>query len=221
MKRSNFAVGLTYLGAVISLAFLSFQTVFAETKNHQSIQIQNNEKFNVRILTQGLDAPWDMVWGPDNSLWVTERNTSSVLRIDPVSGQKKIAAVLKGVHVGPQHEGLLGLALSPNFMKQGGDNYVYMAYTYIEENREHAKIVRMEYNEKTHALSNEKTVLAGFPAGNDHNGGRLRFGPDDKLYYTIGEQGHNQGANFCKPIQAQRILGKSEIRILQLQYRCA
>lgn len=49
------------------------------------------------------------------------------------------------------------------------------------------------------------------PAGDDHNGGRLRFGPDGKLYYSIGEQGHNQGANVCKPIDAQRIPTKAEL----------
>ena len=197
--------------ALVSFVLLSGQSVLANSSGKKADTIKNIETFNSKVLISGLDAPWDMVWGPDDYLWVTERKSASILRINPVNGKKHIAATLSGVHVGPQHEGILGLALSPNFLKPGGDNYVYTAYTYMDGHTEHAKIVRLEYNEKTRLLSNEQTVLAGFPAGNDHNGGRLRFGPDGKLYYTIGEQGHNQGINFCKAIEAQRIPTPAEL----------
>lgn len=179
-------------------------------KGEQSV-VQTAEPFKAHVLINGLDAPWDMIWGPDGDLWVTERKAASIVRINPQTGEKQVAIKIDGVHVGPQHEGVLGLALSPNFMKPGGDNYVYASYTYMNGNDEHAKIVRFEYDEKTKKLGNEKEILVGFPAGNDHNGGRLRFGPDGKLYYTIGEQGHNQGANFCKKIDAQRIPTEAEL----------
>ncbi|MBT1881913.1 glucose/sorbosone family PQQ-dependent dehydrogenase [Enterobacter mori] len=188
----------------IVLSLLAAAPVYAATaaKTEHAV-VQASEPFSAHVLVSGLDAPWDMIWGPDGYLWVTERKTASVVRIDPNTGEKQVAGTLSGVHVGPQHEGILGLALSPNFMKDGGDKYVYTSYTYMNGNEEHAKIVRLEYDDKTHKLSGEKTVLEGLPAGNDHNGGRLRFGPDGKLYYSIGEQGHNQFANACKPIGAQ------------------
>ncbi|MEA1063956.1 glucose/sorbosone family PQQ-dependent dehydrogenase [Erwinia sp. HR93] len=167
--------------------------------------------FKSSVLTTDLAYPWDMVWGPDNYIWVTERQGKRITRIDPATGKKQVAATLDAVHIGPQHEGLLGLALSPTFMQKEGDNYVYAAYTYMEGEQEHAKIVRLEYSPDTHKLSNETTVLAGFPAGSDHNGGRLRFGPDGKLYYSIGEQGHNQGAHWCEEIQAQRTPTQDEL----------
>ena len=55
------------------------------------------------------------------------------------------------------------------------------------------------------------TLVSGLPAGDDHLGGRLKFGLDQKLYFTIGDQGHNQFANFCLPIEAQRLPVQSEI----------
>jgi glucose/arabinose dehydrogenase len=40
---------------------------------------------SVSVLAVGLDTPWDLVWGPDDHLWVTER-VGRVLRIDPSTG---------------------------------------------------------------------------------------------------------------------------------------
>ncbi len=197
------------LALALSLAPVTFISAQAQQTKVQPVNV--NAPFKSSILTSGLDAPWDMVWGPDNYLWVTERQGKRITRVDPKTGNKQVAITIDAVYVGPQHEGILGLALSPNFMKKGGDRYVYTAYTYMDGNEEHAKIVRLEYDPKTHTLGNETTVLAGFPAGHDHNGGRLRFGPDGKLYYSIGEQGHNQGANFCKPIMAQRTPTQAEL----------
>ena len=96
--------------------------------------------------------------------------------------------------VGPQHEGVLGIALDPDLGKNGSKNNVYIAHTYMDGGREHARIVRFHYDPQTRKIADPKVILSNMPAGDDHNGGRLRFGPDGKLYYSIGEQGHNQGA---------------------------
>ncbi len=46
---------------------------------------------------------------------------------------------------------------------------------------------------------------------NDHNAGRLKFGPDSKLYYTLGEQGANQFGNNCNAIRAQVLPTQEEV----------
>lgn len=215
MSKVKFIINAMTLALGAAGAFGAFADANANANANQAEKatVHANEPFRAHVLISGLDAPWDMVWGPDDYLWVTERKAASIDRINPVTGEKQVAIAFGNkVYVGPQHEGVLGLALSPNFMKQGGDNYVYAAYTYKTGDKEHAKIVRLEYDAKTKTLSNETDILTGFPAGDDHNGGRLRFGPDGKLYYSIGEQGHNQGANYCKPIDAQRIPTEAELK---------
>lgn len=169
------------------------------------------EPFEGVVIAEGLAAPWDMVWGPDNHIWVSEREGSRIISVDPKTGEKKLVGSIPDVKVGPQHEGVLGIALDPDLGKNGSKNNVYIAHTYMDGGREHARIVRFHYDPQTRKIADPKVILSNMPAGDDHNGGRLRFGPDGKLYYSIGEQGHNQGANVCKPIDAQRIPTKAEL----------
>jgi PQQ-dependent dehydrogenase (s-GDH family) len=107
-----------------------------------------------------------------------------------------------------------------------GNNFVYVGYTYIDrslpphEERTptspyrflYTKIVRLTYDRATETLGNPVTLVAGLPAGNDHNAGRLKIGPDRKLYYTIGDLGNDQLGNYCTPIEAQRLPTQAEIQ---------
>ncbi len=72
--------------------------------------------------------------------------------------------------------GLLGLAVSPRYSR---DRLVYAYYTSSEDNR----IVRFRLK------GPERVVLGGLAASGIHNGGRIAFGPDGKLYAGVGDAG--------------------------------
>jgi PQQ-dependent dehydrogenase (s-GDH family) len=117
-----------------------------------------------------------------------------------------------------QHQGLLGMALHPDLLKGDGNNYVYLYYTYDstpddgdDQDAPRARIVRVTYDEAAGTLGEPTELISGIPAGNDHNGGRLKIGPDGMLYATLGEQGANQFGNWCKPIEAQRLPTAEEV----------
>jgi PQQ-dependent dehydrogenase (s-GDH family) len=73
------------------------------------------------------------------------------------------------------------------------------------------KLVRLTYDPATGKLGDETTLIDGLPASTDHNSGRMKVGPDLKLYYTIGDGGNDQLGNWCVPIQAQRLPTADEI----------
>jgi glucose/arabinose dehydrogenase len=154
--------------------------------------IQTAPPFSGKVLATGLEWPWELTWGPDERLWVTERAGKRVSRIDPETGAKKVALTIGDVLVGGQHEGLLGMALHPELLQGSGNDFVYVAYIYDADPapgdaqvERRAKVVRFTYDQEGEALGQASEVIAGIPAGTDHNAGRLKFGPDGMLYYGM------------------------------------
>ena len=171
--------------------------------------------FGSRVLTTGLSNPWAMRWGPDNMIWVTERTSGEVTRVDPTTGAQQLLLTIEDVYTGPQHEGLLGLALHPELLQGTGNDFVYLSYTVnngtAEEPDPSAQIVRYRWDDTVQQLVEPEVVLGGLPAWNDHNAGRVVIGPDMKLYYSIGEQGANFGRNLRRPNLALALPTEEEV----------
>lgn len=145
----------------------------------QSHQPQRTETVAVqpRVLATNLETPWDLAILPDLSALVTLRDESTVVRIQTTGEKPVVVGRIAGVR--PKGEGgLLGLALSPRFTT---DHWVYFYFTTEDDNR----VVRYKYSGG--GLSSPQIILSGIPNSSNHNGGRLRFGPDGMLYITTGD----------------------------------
>ena len=109
-----------------------------------AIKVKVSGGFQIETLMSGLDTPWDMSWGPDAAIWVTERN-GTISRINPVSGQVARAGRIQVIEI--SESGLMGLAFHPNFSAQP---YVYVVHSYASNgslhettgwSRSHAQLV--------------------------------------------------------------------------------
>jgi glucose/arabinose dehydrogenase len=130
----------------------------------------------VKTIATGLDVPWGVAFLPDRAALVGERNTGRILEIPLNGGKKRVVMQVPGVATDTAEGGLLGLAVSPSY---GRDHWVYAYLTTRIDNR----VVRFHLGGRVHP------VLTGIRRGVIHNGGRIAFGPDRKLYVTVGETG--------------------------------
>jgi PQQ-dependent dehydrogenase (s-GDH family) len=157
-----------------------------------------------------------MRWGPDGRLWVTERTARRIVRVNAADGSRSIALTIPDIVQHHSQDGLLGLALHPDLLKNRGADFVYVALTHDVDPGEaevrRLMIRRYTYDARGETLGNPTPVLDNLPAGNDHISGRLVFGHDQKLYLTIGDQGYNQLSLYCTPIHAQELPTEDDVR---------
>jgi len=130
------------------------------------------EGFIAEILVENLDTPWSIDFLPDSRMIFTERyGRVSILENDKIQ-------VIANINVSEVSEsGLLGIAVDPDFAQ---NHFIYLYYTYDKGNR----VSRFILNEK---LENESILIDNIPNARFHDGGRIKFGPDGKLYITTGD----------------------------------
>ena len=188
--------------------FFLFVLVFSF--NYAQTPITSGPNWTVSNLTpnNALNFATEITYGPDGFLWITERVGKKMVRVNKTTGAITTMIDLSAqVYQTAGQDGLLGFAIHPALYANVAtttNNYVFIAYTYNSSGRK-LRISRFTFNNATKTLGSELTLLQGMPASNDHNSGRLIFGPDLKLYYTFGDQGSNQFANACLPILAQNL----------------
>lgn len=188
-----------------------------------------NQTFKIDTLypasgSTGMNSPWEVVYGPDDSLWVTESHAYKIWKIHPGNKGKRLLLDLNSLidftaataNPWPQG-GLMGLAIHPEF--SSGKPWVYAAFVYHligcgsgpggNYCSYNTKIARFKYSFINGSLTYMDDVISGLDGSNDHNSGRVRISPlpesDGKyhLYYTIGDMGAGNLANVGRTNYAQ------------------
>lgn len=156
---------------------------------HEQIQSDDNqerkETKGIETVAQGLDTPWSIA--RSNDVFYLSERPGKIIKIDGNKKTEQQVELEKEVSTAAE-AGLLGFVLAPDF-KDSQEAYAY--YTY-EDNGQFNRIVKLKLENDT--WKEEEVLIDKIPSGQYHHGGRLKIGPDDKLYATTGDASDEQNA---------------------------
>jgi glucose/arabinose dehydrogenase len=134
------------------------------------------------------DVVWGLVTLPDGSILFNRRDAHNIARLVPSTGAKTIVGSVPNAQSTNGEGGLTGLAISPNF---ASDRWLYIMHTSPSDNR----IVRMKLKtDNTLDPASHQVLVTGIGRNKFHNGGRLAWGPDNKLYAGTGDAQNGSSA---------------------------
>lgn len=161
---------------------------------HNAVKAQNTWNLGTTVLTEsdlvtGITLPWEILWGPDDHIWCTQRS-GEVIRIDPATGNYTEVLNLSDLvpDGGSSEPGMLGMTLHPDFLNTPK---VYIVYNYTSGG---IKERLSSFDWDGTSLVNEQYLINSIGGGWIHNGSRLVISPDNKIIMTTGDVGTSSNA---------------------------
>lgn len=152
--------------------------------------------FTATDIATKLHVPWEILWGPDDKIWFTERSgqgqstsqpgtNGKVKRVDPTTGTIETLLTISDSYE-TQETGVLGMALHPDFKTT--KPWVYVVYTYQKSGATNGIVEKLvRYTHQNNQLVSPVILLDNILANTTHVGSRLFFLPDKTLLMTTGE----------------------------------
>ncbi|KZE67775.1 hypothetical protein AWM68_18580 [Fictibacillus phosphorivorans] len=163
----------------ISFAIL---TAFSLISGCSPLNKDEVEQTSQETIAKKLNIPWQ-INSTQNEMWISERS-GGLVSIGQNHKKTSYSPVFSSALSDEGEGGFLGFVLDPKF-KTNQKAYAY--YTYKEKGRLLNRITEMKFN--AGKWIEYQILLDDIPGGFTHNGGRLEWGPDKKLYITTGDSG--------------------------------
>ncbi|MYL71741.1 quinoprotein glucose dehydrogenase [Halobacillus litoralis] len=133
----------------------------------------------LEVIADNLEVPWSIEKRED-TFYLTERS-GNIVKIKDGEVERQSVELEEDVSTASE-AGLLGFVLAPDFSES---NLAYAYYTYEDGEEQFNRIVTLRLEDRV--WREEDLLLDQIPSGTYHHGGRLKIGPDEKLYATAGD----------------------------------
>jgi aldose sugar dehydrogenase len=182
---------------ILSIVFVIFLVLFGglfllgQNLNwniQEGVSVNGVSNGDIEVLYQNLRVPWDIAFIDNEEILITQRN-GILVRANADLNYINIDEVIS---VG--ESGLHGIALHPEFES---NRYLYL-YMSVREEDLINRVVRYRYENGT--LNDRQIIIDNIPAASIHNGGMIRFGPDNYLYITTGDAGVGENAQSLESL---------------------
>ncbi len=142
------------------------------------------------IVQSELRNPWDLAFAPDGRMFVTERVGNLLVYASAQPGAPQLGNnAIAGIHASGE-AGAMGITLDPDFTN---NQFLYVCASRDDEGQWRNQVLRYRVNGG--AISFDSYVIRrGMVAAGNHDGCRIRFGPDGKLWVTMGDAGNLNNA---------------------------
>jgi glucose/arabinose dehydrogenase len=168
---------------LLILAIFVFTCSFSRCSSTvQSNGDKNENADSVKTILSGLNYPWEILWGKDDHIWMTERD-GKISKIDPATGKVIFSASIAEVE-SRNEGGLLGMVQHPDFLTNG---LFYVVYDFESGSGYREKMVQMKL--ENGSIKPVKTLIENIPASSIHNGARLWITnePTPHIFMTTGD----------------------------------
>lgn len=133
----------------------------------------------LEVVAENLQVPWSINRVGD-IFYLSER-PGSIVKVESGSTERQKVSLKKELSQEAE-AGLLGFVLAPDFEQS---NKAFAYYTYENGTGQFNRIVELTL--KNDEWTEGRLLLDKIPSGRFHHGGRLKIGPDGKLYATTGD----------------------------------
>ena len=146
--------------------------------------IVGNTSLTEREVIGNLDIPWEIKWGYDGFIWMTER-PGIVSRVNVGTGEKNVILDIQNtVYSGNNEAGLLGMEFHPEFAT---NHILFMTYTYTQGNQIKERLSSFTYNTNSEMLENEQILLNDINGYTTHIGSRILALEDLTILISTGD----------------------------------